>query len=201
MKGQNDTSPITETTTTPLYVPPIPFRRDAMVRWLHAGFGVAVYAQLLLSLSMEVPLPGVPSSGMGQALFNLHAIVGLTIGAFMTIYWLWLLSGKANNGIRRLFPWVTRNGRAILMAETRHFLTHRLDDGASRLRVLAGTVHGLGALVTSLMAITGTAIYLTMTPAGALSSLMAVVKQVHGYLAILLWIYVVGHSPIGMAMR
>jgi len=206
MNGQDNDCPTAETAaaTTRAPLPPIspaPFRRDTVARWLHAGFGVAVYAQLLLSLSMEVPLPGVPSSGVGQALFKMHEAVGLTIGAFMAIYWLWQLSGRANNGIRGLFPWISRNGRAALAAETRHFLTHRLDDGASRLRVLAGTVHGLGATVTTLMAVTGAAMYLAMTPAGALSSLMEAVKHIHGYLAILLWIYVIGHSPIGMAMR
>jgi len=205
MNGQDNDRPAAETaaaaTLSSPPASPAPFRRDTVARWLHAGFGVAVYMQLLLSLSMETPLPGVPSSGVGQALFKMHEAVGLAIGAFMAIYWLWQLSGKANNGIRGLFPWITRNGRATLAAETRYFLTHRLDDGASRLRVLAGTVHGLGATVTTLMAITGAAMYLTMTPAGALSSLMEAVKHLHGYLAVLLWIYVIGHSPIGMAMR
>jgi len=166
---------------------------DRTTYWLHIGLAFTISAQLMLSLMMEVPRPGVPIGGVGNFFFQFHRIDGLVVLVLLIAHWLWQLSGRARNGMRSLFPWL------LPRRPSAHFSAHHsISVGRKRLKFLAGTLQGLGLLVATVMAVTGLMLFFGMAGDGSMSTALAAVREVHASAGIFLWIYLGLHLLISV---
>ncbi len=174
--------------------PPTVPRWPREARWLHGGIAICISWQLLSSLWMSPDWRHAAYGSFSQILFSTHAWIGLTTALLLLWQWLWLLS--APQYARLLFP-----GRAAwpkIGADLRTLLRGKLPPPGP-VPGLSGLVHGLGLLLVSWMALTGTAIYFFLpqggTPPGPLlESLLPLHKALH----LLLWVYWCGH--VGLAL-
>jgi len=169
------------------------------IRLLHTITAVAIVFQLMISLVMDHPHASKPMTINGALYFQWHEWIGL---AALTILmggrgWIYRLMNWKRESQDRLFPWVKSSGRLSITHETGHFLLMRWtkipENGA-----LAGTIHGLGLLIASAMALTGGVIYIalgsqnTVTPGG--HNLM----ELHSFLATFMWAYLYGHALMAL---
>jgi len=175
-------------------------RYDRVTRGLHALFAVTVVTQLVTGLIMHVPHPGRSISPIGNLFFEIHRWSGLSTACFMLLHWVWLLSGHLTEGWMRLFPWFSSEGRRQVLSGLRTFPAWILGKpgGEADLDRMAGAVHGLGLVVVSAMAGTGTAIFFGMAPSGAEETTVAIIREIHGFLAGFVVAYLAGH--VGMAV-
>ncbi len=167
-------------------------------RWLHAGIALGVSVQLIVSLVMDIPKPGRPFTGLGAAAFEVHEITGMVIAALLLLHWLALFSNHIPLGLGHLFPWFSRQRLCSMTGEIkRQWAQRRLED-TQRMSALAGATHGLGLLVTTVMAITGAVLYFGMAENGAMPPLVKDIKEVHELTSNLLWAYLIGHVGIAI---
>lgn len=167
-------------------------------RWLHAGIALGVSVQLIVSLIMDIPKPGRPFVGLGAAAFEVHEITGMAVVALLFLHWLALFSGHIPLGLGNLFPWFSKQRLCAMTGEIKRQWTQRRPDDTQQASALAGTVHGLGLLVTTLMAITGTVLYFGMAENGAMPPLVKDIKEVHELTSNLLWAYLIAHAGIAI---
>jgi uncharacterized membrane protein len=132
---------------------------NKLTRWLHAAIALGVTLQLLLSLAMETPKPGRPFGGLEAAAFESHEVMGLFVSGVLLLHWLFLLSGHAGLGKEHLFPWFSRQRRDAMIDEIKQQWARRRLEDTQQPSAVAGATHGLGLLVTSIMAITGGVVY------------------------------------------
>ncbi len=171
---------------------------NPMTRWLHAGIALGVSTQLIVSLMMDIPKPGRPFIGLGAAAFEVHEITGMVVMVLLLLHWLALFFNHIPLGLGHLFPWFSKHRLCSIISEIkRQWTQHRLND-TQQTRSLAGAIHGLGLLVTTLMAITGTVLYFGMAESGAMSPLVKDIKEAHELASNLLWAYLIGHAGIAV---
>lgn len=172
---------------------PAASRHTRTTRLVHAGLALAVVVQLLSSLGMQHPENGKP----GNVLFEVHEYGGLTAFAFILLFWVVVTARKQGTPWGLLFPWFSSARRAALWSDIKHHATalqeKRLPphDGASP---MASAVHGLGMLLITAMAGTGTLYYIFGDDGG----FMGVVMGVHESLANLAWAYLIGHASLAV---
>lgn len=167
--------------------------RSLFTRLLHFALLAVVLNQLIGSNIMERPLPG---EDPGLA-FTLHSWVGMAGFVLVLAFWLWTLFRRGETRLRQLVPWFSRRGWAGVIADIRHHI-HSLmrlrlpeDDGHG---ALASAVHGLGLLILTVMAATGTAYALLLqgTDWGRPTLF------VHATVANLMWAYLIGHAGLAV---
>ncbi len=171
---------------------------NKLTRWLHAGIALGVTVQLSLSLVMETPRPGRPFGDLEAAAFESHEVIGLFVLGVLLLHWLFLLTGHARLGKEHLFPWFSRQRRNAVIEEIKQQWARRRLDDTQQISALAGATHGLGLLVTSIMAITGVIVYFGMAENGAMPPAVDFIKETHSFFATFMWIYLIGHAGIGM---
>lgn len=169
-------------------------RYDRPTRWLHAGIALGVIAQLGLSLFMEAPNDKhkVMVTGLPLALFETHANVGVLLFVPLILHWLWSLTGHVQGGFVHLFPWFSGERMAKVMSEAKDILKFQLPDPDVS-NALAGAMHGLGLLVATGMAASGTVVFFNLSESGHMTSLGRIFEELHGALAPLMWIYLISH--------
>ncbi|MFC2969463.1 cytochrome b/b6 domain-containing protein [Acidimangrovimonas pyrenivorans] len=171
-------------------------RHPLLTRLFHACFALAILTQLLTSLGMEPPRGGRPAN----ALFNLHEFSGLVAFGLAFLFWLSILIRRRGTPLGALFPWFSARRRAAFMAD---LIAHvragrqlRLPphvDGAA----FPAAIHGLGLLLMSFMAVSGTTFFL-MVQSGVSWSYARPVIELHALFGNLAWVYLIGHA--GMAL-
>lgn len=171
---------------------------NQMTRWLHAGIALGVSSQLIVSLIMEEPKPGRPFTGLGAAAFEVHEATGMFVTALLLLHWLALFTGHIPLGLGHLFPWFSKQRLCAVIGDARSQWTKRRLNDTPQASTLAGAVHGLGLLVTTLMAMTGATLFFGMAENGAMSPLVKDIKEVHEFTSNLLWAYMIGH--VGVAV-
>ena len=174
---------------------------DRTTRWLHAGIALGVFIQLVSSQVMEVPQPGRLLSGAERSIFAVHRWSGMCVLSLLVLHWLWGLAGHVPYGWGHLYPWFSGPGLRKVLAAVKAlppWIRGQLPAGGEETAPLAGAVHGLGLLVASAMALTGSLIFFGMAADGSLNPSLEVVKAIHGFIASFIWAYFVGH--VGMAM-
>jgi cytochrome b561 len=165
-------------------------------RLIHAGLAATIILQLATSLVMGGPDEVMP----GDTLFQVHRLSGFAAMAFAFLFWVALLVRRRGTEIGALLPWFSNRRRAALagdiLAHLRAALKFRLppfeEDGA-----LASAAHGLGLLLMTAMAATGTT-YALLVWAGLHSAEpdgMAVMA-IHFALGNLVWAYLIGHAAL-----
>lgn len=166
---------------------------DRTTRWLHVGIAFGVSAQLMLSLMMDTPRLGVPAVGMGDLFFLAHRFAGLGLLLLLSVHWLWQFSGRASNGMKVLFPWLFQRSLSVPPNEANSSIRT-----IKSLRVVAGAVQGLGLLLATLMAITGLILFFGLTGDGGMSAFASAARDVHGFTAIFLWVYLAIHLALSL---
>ena len=172
---------------------PAASRHTFATRLVHAGLALAVVTQLFSSLGMEHPKAGRP----GNFLFEVHEYGGLAAFAFILLFWIVVTARKQGTPWGLLFPWFSSTRRSAVWADVKHHVAalreKRLPahDDASP---MASAVHGLGMLLITAMAGTGTLYYFFGDDGG----FMGFVMEVHQTLANLAWAYLIGHAGLAV---
>lgn len=91
-----------------------------------------------------------------------------------------------------LFPWFSRTRISEVVKETKELLQFHLPDPTINI-ALAGAMHGLGLLVATGMAGSGTVIFFNLSESGHMTSLGKIFAELHSGLATFMWIYLIGH--------
>jgi cytochrome b561 len=158
---------------------------------------VAIVFQLAISLIMDHPHTKRPMTADGALYYSWHQWVGLVALAVLAYAWVYRLLTWKRESQGRIFPWVGATGSAALARETKQFFLLRWtaipNDGA-----LAGTVHGLGVLIASAMALTGGAIYLALGPENAVTPTAHSIMDLHSFLSTFMWVYLCGHAVMAL---
>lgn len=171
--------------------------RSLFTRLLHAAIALAVVAQLVGIGLAEPPSHGAP----GNLAFSVHQVVGLGTLGVLAAFWLWTLLRRREHGFTALVPWFSRHRRAAVWADLRgHVAALRrlsLPVPASE-TPLASAIHGLGLLVATTMAVTGSIVFLGMAPDGALPAWADAALSLHKAAANLMWAYLIGHAAVAL---
>ncbi|MGZ5072465.1 MAG: cytochrome b/b6 domain-containing protein [Usitatibacter sp.] len=174
-----------------------PFRYSRPLRAMHALIAFAMVAQMVLTLVMDHPSTRRPMRPVGAFYFQWHEWVGLAAFAILAINWIYRVAVWKRQGQRRLFPWLTRDGIAALGDELRDFFRLKWSaipaEGA-----LAGTIHGLGLLLATELAVTGLLLYILLWPANVVSPLARQLMEVHQFLGPAMWAYLAGHGAMAV---
>jgi len=174
---------------------------DKTTRWLHAGLALGITLQLALSLVMEPPEPDKPAiTGIAAATFEVHENVGMAVLAILVLHWLWQLTGHTAHGLAHLFPWFSASARTAVVTDAKRLVASRLRD-VPEMSPLAGAVHGLGILLATAMAASGAVLYFGVADNGSMSKPVHLIEEFHGFMANLMWAYLVGHVAMGALHR
>ena len=173
--------------------------RSVFTRFLHALLAAAIVHQLVTSLLLEEPRS---RRIVENAPFELHETIGLASLGLVTLFWLWTIVRRREHSLGDLFPWLSsvrvRSVMGDLRVHARELVRFRLPSPSEK-TPLASAVHGLGLLVATLMAASGTAVYVFMPADGALTTNMKIALTVHGAAGNLMWAYLIAHAAIGLA--
>lgn len=166
--------------------------RSITTRILHFLLLAIVIHQLIGSNFIERPLPGEEP----ELPYQLHTWIG--IAGFVTVlaFWIWSLLRRRETSFSELIPWFSSTRRQALYADIRKHLriliSFRLpeDDHGG----LSSAVHGLGLLVVTAMATSGTLYYFLFqgTAPGKL------ILEVHEILSNFMWAYLIGHATLAL---
>ncbi|MBU0780480.1 MAG: cytochrome b/b6 domain-containing protein [Alphaproteobacteria bacterium] len=169
-------------------------RHAIATRVLHAGLATAIVVQLGSSQFMN------PDDG-GDNIFRVHSYVGLAAFALVLAFWVQTLLRQRGTPLGMLIPWF--NGQRI-SAVWSDFKAHLSALTKRRLPVhdthapFASAIHGLGLLLVTAMAASGTLYYFVTTGDPDAGGLVKVAMTVHTTLANLVWIYLIGHAAMGL---
>lgn len=164
--------------------------RSITTRVLHLLLLLAVVHQLATSLIMERPYPGDDP----VLSFTIHNYVGLATLAIVGGFWLWTVIRQGETRMGRMLPWFSGRRRRDLFvdatAQARRIGRGRApsdEDGA-----LASAVHGLGLLLITGMAATGTLFFVASGKVAEASI------TVHALLGNFVYAYIVAHSGLAV---
>lgn len=169
-------------------------RHTIRTRALHACLAFAIIAQLVSSLFMN------PDDG-GNEIFSIHKYIGLSAFFLILAFWLQTIFRKHGTSFGMLFPWLRRARLAAVWTDLRthlaamQHLTLPEHDGHSP---LASAVHGLGLLLMTAMAASGTLYYFINTGDPDGPGFVKVAMTIHLALANLVWVYLIGHASMAV---
>jgi cytochrome b561 len=166
-------------------------------RLFHMFLALAVVLQLLTSLVMQMPREGRP----GNTLFELHQYSGLGALVLSLGFWLVLALRRRGTEVGQLWPWFSVTRRLALSADTR-----RHWDAIKSLRLpaynpeaaLPSAVHGLGLLLITAMATSGTSYYMALLIKATDNPVFRLILEIHQLLANFVWAYLIGHAGLGL---
>jgi cytochrome b561 len=159
----------------------------------HTLTAVAIVFQMVISLIMDHPHAKKPMTLDGEVYFRWHEWVGLAALAVLACGWVYRLVNWKRESQGRFFPWVTASGRQSLIQEMGQFLRLRWT-AIPEYGALAGTIHGLGILIASAMAITGGLVYVALGPQDTVTATAHSLMDLHSFLATFIWVYLGGHA-------
>ncbi|PWW04042.1 cytochrome b561-like protein [Hoeflea marina] len=166
-------------------------------RLAHASLATAIILQLASSQFMRHPRGATP----GDWLFSVHEYVGLF--ALLAAFGFWLAMAARRRGISAglLFPWLSGSRIGAVWTDIkihlRSLMKLRLppyEDDAP----LASAVHGLGLLLMTFMALTGTIYFIGELNDATQSAFVRLDKEAHELFANLVWAYLIGHAALAV---
>ena len=163
-------------------------------RIVHALLAGTIVVQLLTSFVFN------PDNG-GNFAFQVHQYSGLVAFVAALAFWVVIMTRKIGSSKVLLFPWFNKNCRKDVIADAKNYARH-----AMKLKLpthdshapLASAVHGLGLLLMSAMAATGTIYYFINTGNPDAGGMVGVVMNAHKLLASLVWAYLIGHASLAV---
>lgn len=164
--------------------------RSMTTRLLHMLLALAIIHQLVAGALMAGPRHG-------GILWQAHESVGVASLGILFAFWAWTLFRRGETRIGRLFPWLSRTGRAALRADIavhiealRQFRLPHSEESP-----IASATHGLGLLAATAMALTGAVFFLK----GVVPHLVIwVALNLHGAVANLMWAYLIAHAGLAV---
>lgn len=166
--------------------------RSITTRILHFLLLAIVIHQLIGSNFIERPLPGEAP----ELPYQLHTWVGIAGFIAVFAFWIWSLIRRGETSFSALIPWFSSAHRQALSADIRKHMrllsAFRLPDDDHG--GLSSAVHGLGLLVVTAMATTGTLYYFVFQG----TSLGRFILEVHETLSALMWAYLIGHAALAV---
>lgn len=172
-------------------------KHSLMTRLAHAGLGVAIVIQLLTSLVMQAPYP----NRAGDVFFGIHSYSGLGALGFVFLFWVAVMARRRGTSFGLLIPWFSRDRIEALWRDMRHHLMTLLKfklPAYDEHGPLASAVHGLGLLLMTAMAASGTLYFLINTGNPDAGGWVAVAMFAHKLLANLVWAYLIGHAGLAV---
>ncbi|MGN6551471.1 MAG: cytochrome b/b6 domain-containing protein [Pararhizobium sp.] len=177
--------------------PPLADRYGLPTRLCHIGLALAVIAQLATSQFMEGPHPGRPQN----LAFTIHEISGLTALFCAFCFWLVLAARRRDTPPALLFPWFSVRRIADVFrdlgrqfADLLRLRPPRYEDDSP----LASAVHGLGLLLMSAMAVTGTVWFVAHLASIPRNPVLRFDMTIHHLFANLVWAYLIGHALLAL---
>lgn len=173
-------------------------RHNYATRLFHAGMALAIVTQLLTSLVMQGP----DESQAGDLLFQLHRYSGLAATVLASGLWVTILMRSRGTELGALIPWFSGRRLAALWQDAKlhagNAVKLRLPEHDPK-AALPSAVHGLGLMLISTMAISGT-VYFAQVGLGLHSAepdgMLAI--TVHLALANLVWAYLIAHMGLAV---
>ncbi|MFD1342593.1 cytochrome b/b6 domain-containing protein [Litorisediminicola beolgyonensis] len=166
-------------------------------RLVHAGLALAVVTQLVTSLVLEPAEDG----HAGNLWFEVHEYAGLSAFALIVLFWIVLTARKRGTPAGLLFPWFSGARLSALWSDIKRHagaLRHLRLPAHEGESPLASAVHGLGILLITAMAASGTLYYLIGDGNPDAGGLVGVAMFVHRALANLAWAYLIGHVSMAV---
>lgn len=174
-----------------------PQKHSILTRSLHAALATAVITQLVSSQFMEPPAP----DNIGNWIFSVHQYSGLVAAALAFGFWLTVFRRRGGTQLAFLFPWFSSKDRYRLRLDLlrhwralRRFTIPKVRDNSA----LPPAIHGLGLLLMTAMAVSGTLYYFLNAGDPDARGVIGVIMFVHTNLANLVWAYLIGHAGIAM---
>ena len=166
-------------------------KRSNLTRLLHLVLLIAVVHQLLNSEFMQRPEPGDAPS----LLYLMHEYIGLASFGVVLAFWVWTLARRGETRLSALFPWLFPVRMREIFTEITGAagMLHDIELFERVSGILAGAVHGLGLLVVTGMAVTGTVYYFAVGTPLAHQAL-----GLHRLTANLMWAYLIGHGAMAV---
>ncbi len=165
--------------------------RSNLTRVLHLLILTLVLHQLIGSQFMQRPDPGDDPAWN----FMLHEYAGLLLLAVAGVFWLWTMIRRGETRFSRLVPWFSvarlRDVWTDVAAQARRIASLRAPDDSDG--ALASAVHGLGLLVLTAMAATGTVFFFAQRTGIGHTAL-----DLHRLMANLMWAYLVAHAGLAV---
>jgi len=166
-------------------------------RFFHGFLALCIIVQLITSQIMQPPEHG----HAGDAVFSLHEYSGLAAFALAFLFWVNIVVRRQGTPLAALVPWFSKKRRAELWQDTakhlRSAVRFRLPEHVDAAPFPAA-IHGLGLLLISLMAITGTSYFVLSQGARPDRSLIEGILTIHSAFANLVWAYIIGHALLGI---
>jgi cytochrome b561 len=166
-------------------------------RITHAVIAISITFQMFISLVMDHPRTSRAMSWPGSLFFRWHEWIVLAALIVLVLSWVYRTTPVGRSAGARLFPWASAAGLRQIAADLRNFACLRWavlsEDSA-----LSGTIHGLGLLLATALAVTGGALYVTLWPADVLSPTGRSIMRVHSFLSTFMWIYLGGHVAMAL---
>lgn len=174
-----------------------PAKHGFITRLAHIGLALAIVTQLGTSLVMQAPEHGHSNN----VAFAVHETSGLAALGFAFLFWAAMVARRTGTSLGALFPWGSQMRRAALWSDSRAHLT-----ALARLRLpdfnatspVASAVHGLGLLLMSAMALSGTVYYVFRTGDSDAGWTVGAAMAVHRLFANLVWAYLIGHAGLAL---
>ncbi|MEM5470411.1 cytochrome b/b6 domain-containing protein [Hoeflea sp. AS60] len=172
-------------------------RHTFSTRIVHAGLAITIIANLALSLVMQGPHRDRP----GDWLFATHQYVGLAALIFAFAFWSVMMVRNHGTDRGALFPWLVSDRRSALLNDLRAHIS-----ALRKLRLpgyhdhnpLASAVHGLGLLLMTAMAVTGSVYFAASWFGAQTATAVGWDLEIHSLLANLVWAYLIGHAGLAL---
>ena len=172
---------------------------ERSVRILHFGIVISILFQLATDQIIGLPEPGHFHRRYDALLVGVHEFVGVIALIFVGVYLVVRLDDRDSR--QRLFPWMFPDSRQQLWRELRDDLPAWLRGSQSLPEsggLLAGAVHGAGIMLALALGLSGALLFIGMGPGGVMPPDIKVVREAHGLMADVMWLFVFGHA--GMAL-
>ncbi len=169
------------------------------LRILHIFSALTISYQLIVSLFMERPRlhGGHTMTSGGGFLFASHEWVGLVAVGVLFIGWVYRFVNWKRENQARLFPWLSRAGAITLASEVMSFIKFRWENVPEN-GALAGTIHGLGLLAATAMALTGGILFIQLYPANLITPSTHLMMELHSFFSTFMWAYLYGHGLMAL---
>ncbi|MGB5868589.1 MAG: cytochrome b/b6 domain-containing protein [Albidovulum sp.] len=177
--------------------PSVSEKHSFATRIAHIGLALSVLTQLGTSQFMEPAEHG----HAGNTFFSLHEYAGLAAFLFVLGFWAAATFRRRGTEWGLLLPWFSGKRLVALWADAkahlRSLIRFRIPHYKAQSPV-ASAVHGLGLLLMTAMAATGTVYYFINAADPDAGGLVGVVMFIHTSLANLVWAYLVGHGALAL---
>ncbi|MGB3243058.1 MAG: cytochrome b/b6 domain-containing protein [Sulfitobacter sp.] len=175
----------------------VKLNHNRTTRLVHAGLALAIIMQLLSAQFMQVPR----DDRLGNTAFEVHEYSGMLALGLAVLFWLTAIRRTVGTDAAALLPWFNAGRRHALRQDLLRFWQDlkRLKLPAHRdASPLVSGIHGLGLLLVTGMALSGTIYAISGLVGGQKNGAVHLMMDVHGAAGNLVWAYLIGHA--GMAV-